>query len=66
MSWRKIVLFGDSLTQYSFDSKGWGAIIANHYQRKCDVFNRGYSGYTTNQAVEMFNTVFDAEFVKVP
>lgn len=29
------LLFGDSLTQYSFDSAGgWGSALAHHYQRK--------------------------------
>ena len=40
-----IVLLGDSLTQLSFD--GWGATLANVYQRRADVVNRGYSGYNT-------------------
>lgn len=43
----QFVLFGDSITQYSFATKGWGAQLANHYQRKVDVVNRGYSGYNT-------------------
>ncbi|KAJ7361793.1 isoamyl acetate-hydrolyzing esterase [Desmophyllum pertusum] len=43
----KIVLFGDSITQESFSEGGWGAAIADHYQRKCDVLNRGCSGYTS-------------------
>jgi len=45
--WPKVVLFGDSLTQYSFDVGGWGAMIANKLQRKCDVLNRGFSGYNS-------------------
>ncbi len=29
------MLFGDSLTQYSFDPNGgWGAALAHHFQRK--------------------------------
>ncbi|XP_041371484.1 isoamyl acetate-hydrolyzing esterase 1 homolog isoform X1 [Gigantopelta aegis] len=44
--WPKIVLFGDSLTQHCFGSEGkWGALLADHLQRKCDVINRGFSGY---------------------
>ncbi|PFX28179.1 Isoamyl acetate-hydrolyzing esterase 1-like [Stylophora pistillata] len=43
----KLVLFGDSLTQESFSEGGWGATLADHYQRKCDVVNRGFSGYTS-------------------
>lgn len=43
----KVVLFGDSITQYSFAKGGWGAAVADHFQRKCDVLNRGFSGYTS-------------------
>lgn len=43
---RHIYLFGDSLTQTSFE--GWGGYISHVYQRRADVFNRGYSGYNTN------------------
>jgi isoamyl acetate esterase len=43
----KIILWGDSLTQTSFDTNGWGATLANVYQRRADVLNRGYSGYNT-------------------
>ncbi|CAG8621607.1 12233_t:CDS:2 [Ambispora leptoticha] len=48
----QIVLFGDSLTQRSFDANnnGWGALLLNAYVRKLDVFNRGYSGYNTKCA----------------
>jgi isoamyl acetate esterase len=39
------LLLGDSLTQLSYE--GWGATLANVYQRRCDVLNRGYAGYNT-------------------
>jgi lysophospholipase L1-like esterase len=42
----KILLMGDSLTQLCFE--GWGSQLANAYQRRADVVNRGYSGYNTN------------------
>lgn len=38
----QIVLFGDSITQFSFDVGGWGARIASRYQRRADVLARGY------------------------
>lgn len=31
----------------SFSEGGWGATLADHFQRKCDVLNRGLSGYTS-------------------
>ncbi|KAM6460230.1 isoamyl acetate-hydrolyzing esterase 1 homolog [Liasis olivaceus] len=43
----RIVLFGDSITEFSFQDKGWGASLANRLARKCDVLNRGLSGYNT-------------------
>ncbi|XP_013917829.1 PREDICTED: isoamyl acetate-hydrolyzing esterase 1 homolog, partial [Thamnophis sirtalis] len=46
----RIVLFGDSITEFSFQDKGWGASLANRLARKCDVFNRGLSGYNTRWA----------------
>ncbi|XP_029972769.1 isoamyl acetate-hydrolyzing esterase 1 homolog [Salarias fasciatus] len=45
--WPKVILFGDSITQYSFQPHGWGAEIANKLARKCDVVNRGLSGYNS-------------------
>jgi lysophospholipase L1-like esterase len=47
----KILLLGDSLTQLCFE--GWGAILANVYQRRADVLNRGYSGYNTKFYLEL-------------
>lgn len=42
----KILLLGDSLTQLSWN--GWGAALADVYQRRADVVNRGMSGYNTD------------------
>ncbi|KAJ8598573.1 hypothetical protein CTAYLR_001692 [Chrysophaeum taylorii] len=49
----RIVLLGDSLTQLSFGEGGWGAAVANRYQRRCDVLNRGYSGYNSRWILEL-------------
>lgn len=49
----KIVLLGDSLTQLSFQAMGWGASLADRYQRRCDVLNRGYSGYNSRWIMEL-------------
>lgn len=48
--WPKVILFGDSITQFSFQPNGWGAEIANKLARKCDVLNRGLSGYNSRWA----------------
>mmetsp|Transcript_8116 Transcript_8116/g.17490 ORF Transcript_8116/g.17490 Transcript_8116/m.17490 type:complete len:267 (-) Transcript_8116:238-1038(-) len=41
----KLLLLGDSLTQLCFE--GWGSDLANMFQRRADVLNRGMSGYNT-------------------
>ncbi|KAJ2958742.1 hypothetical protein NQZ79_g5723 [Umbelopsis isabellina] len=43
----------DSITQFSFSTEhnGWGSYVADAYQRKLDVMNRGFSGYNTDWAI---------------
>jgi lysophospholipase L1-like esterase len=60
-----IVLFGDSLTQFSFgdgeesgQEVGWASLLAASYQRRADVFNRGFSGYNTRHALDILPRVF--------
>lgn len=57
----QFVLFGDSITQKSFSPGGWGAAVADAYQRKADVVNRGYSGYNSRWALHLLGRVFPAE-----
>ncbi|XP_050871133.1 GDSL esterase/lipase At5g62930 [Lathyrus oleraceus] len=52
-----IVLFGDSITEQSFDN-GWGSSLANHYSRKADVIVRGYCGYNTRWALFLLDHIF--------
>ena len=49
----KVVLFGDSLTQHAAFPDGWGALLTARYQRRADVYNRGYSGYTVRNALTL-------------
>lgn len=51
----QILLFGDSITQYSFNPflKGFGAILSHAYSRKLDVVNRGFSGYNTSWCLQL-------------
>ncbi|KAI8577373.1 hypothetical protein K450DRAFT_273835 [Umbelopsis ramanniana AG] len=53
----QIVLFGDSITQFSFETKhkGWGASLADAYQKRADVLNRGFGGYNSKWAVPILN-----------
>jgi lysophospholipase L1-like esterase len=57
----QILLFGDSITQYSFDpfANGFGAFLSHSYVRKCDVVNRGFSGYNTKWAKPLLPAVLD-------
>ncbi|KAI3454485.1 hypothetical protein Pfo_011148 [Paulownia fortunei] len=54
----QIVLFGDSITQQSFGSGGWGAALADIYSRKVDVVLRGYGGYNTRWALFLLQHLF--------
>ncbi|EFJ51849.1 hypothetical protein VOLCADRAFT_79531 [Volvox carteri f. nagariensis] len=55
----RIILFGDSLTERSFDNpEGWGSSLASFYVRRADVVNRGMSGYNTRWAMETLPYVF--------
>lgn len=55
---KNIVLFGDSLTQRSFEFGGWGARFQNATCRSADVICRGLSGYTTREAKEILPLFF--------
>ncbi|KAF9274014.1 hypothetical protein BGZ88_003343 [Linnemannia elongata] len=54
-SFDSFLLFGDSITQFAFDinDRGWAAQLANAYQRRLDIINRGFSGYTSKQALHL-------------
>ena len=47
-NWPRVILIGDSLTQFGFSTDGcWTSMLADALQRKCDVINRGFSGYNS-------------------
>jgi lysophospholipase L1-like esterase len=54
------LLFGDSITQRGFGAGGWAGVLADTYQRRVDVINRGYSGFNTRLAVEILDDVLPA------
>jgi lysophospholipase L1-like esterase len=56
----QFVLFGDSITQKSFGPGGWAGLLADAYQRRVDVINRGYSGYNTRWALSLVEPIFPA------
>ncbi|CAA0830562.1 GDSL esterase/lipase CPRD49 [Striga hermonthica] len=54
----QFVLFGSSIVQMSYNVGGWGSIFADLYTRKADVVLRGYAGWNTRMALEIFEIVF--------
>jgi len=55
-----IVLFGDSITQFSNSlvDEGWGILLSEAYSRKADIINRGYSGFNTKWALHLLPQIF--------
>ena len=49
MKWKKLIILGDSNTQFGNGESAWISKISDLLQRKCDVINRGFSGYNTDQ-----------------
>ncbi|RCK60919.1 Isoamyl acetate-hydrolyzing esterase [Candida viswanathii] len=64
MNYKKFLLFGDSITQFSND-QGVGFVLQpalqNLYATKLDVVNRGYSGYNSEHARLIFPEILKAE-----
>ncbi|KAL1988479.1 hypothetical protein VTN96DRAFT_9534 [Rasamsonia emersonii] len=59
--YEQFLLFGDSITQFSYDQRlefGFGAALQNAYSRRLDVINRGFSGYTTANAIKVLPKFF--------
>jgi len=50
---RRVVAFGDSLTQEANCAGGWVQRLAERFTRRADVLNRGFSGYNTRWALEL-------------
>ncbi|KAF3480477.1 uncharacterized protein GIQ15_05824 [Arthroderma uncinatum] len=57
----QILLFGDSITQFSeWQGRGFAFApqVQDDYIRKLDVLNRGFSGYTSSQALNVLPQFF--------
>ncbi|KAK9450292.1 SGNH hydrolase-type esterase domain-containing protein [Limtongia smithiae] len=65
LEYDKIVLFGDSITQYCFNTEVadfcLGPALQNLYTRKFDIIQRGYGGYTSEHAVRMIDKLITQE-----
>ncbi|BFZ06312.1 hypothetical protein BsWGS_09351 [Bradybaena similaris] len=65
VAWPKVLLFGDSITQFSFSTEGcWGSLLSDLLQRRCDVLNRGFSGYNTRWCKVLLPAVLDEKLAK--
>ncbi|PON92254.1 Lipase [Trema orientale] len=62
----QFVLFGSSIVQYSFGNEGWGAILADLYARKADIFVRGYASWNSRRALQILDQVFPKEAATQP
>ncbi|KAI1308686.1 Isoamyl acetate-hydrolyzing esterase 1 -like protein [Halotydeus destructor] len=59
VSWSKVILFGDSLTEWSFTQDGqWGTLLGDRLRRVADVLNRGFGGFTSRQCLAMLPQLF--------
>ncbi|KAL4863947.1 hypothetical protein BDV12DRAFT_201590 [Aspergillus spectabilis] len=64
LSYDKVLLFGDSITQGSYDPESgfaFGAAIQHAYSRKMDVIQRGFSGYNSDHAAAIFPYILQQE-----
>uniref|UniRef100_A0A023GJD4 Putative isoamyl acetate-hydrolyzing esterase n=1 Tax=Amblyomma triste TaxID=251400 RepID=A0A023GJD4_AMBTT len=59
VTYPRIFLFGDSLTQRSFSEDGcWGSLLAEAFERRCDIVVRGFSGYNTRMCKYVLPRIF--------
>lgn len=59
----KIICFGDTITEMglSLESRGYVARLAERYARRADVLCRGFSGYTTREALDILHSAVLSE-----
>ncbi|CAK7343940.1 unnamed protein product [Dovyalis caffra] len=65
----EFVLFGSSIVQYSLSHEGnlgFGAILADKYARKADIFLRGYTGWNSRNALTILDEVFPKDAAVQP
>lgn len=63
-----ILLLGDSITEYSFDTlyNGWGAKLADYYRLKADIINRGFSGYNSTYLCNILPFLYPLNSIEKP
>ena len=56
-----IILFGESITEFAFGEGGqvgWASLLSSAYSRRADVLSRGFSGYNTQHALGIMDSIF--------
>lgn len=55
MATQKFLLFGDSITEFSYDPNQWclGQALQNVYSRKLDIIQRGFIGYNSRWCLKI-------------
>lgn len=70
MDFSKFLLFGDSITEFAFNSRMeegkpdqfvLGAALCNAYTRRMDIVQRGFSGYNTRWGLKVLPAVLESE-----
>lgn len=56
----RVLLVGDSITEFGSAPGGWVSRLQWAYARKADVLNRGFSGYTTRHLAAMLPELLEA------
>ncbi|KAI1307994.1 Isoamyl acetate-hydrolyzing esterase 1 -like protein [Halotydeus destructor] len=63
MSWSKVILFGDSLTEWSHSPDGqWASLLADKLKRVADIVVRGFGGYNSRWGLLMLPKLFPETF----
>lgn len=69
--YKKFLLFGDSITEFSFNTRmsnvegkdefSFGAAMVNAYTRKLDIVQRGFSGFNSRWALKLLPKILEQE-----
>ena len=59
VKWKKFIALGDSNTEQGFGHSQWLSKIAEMFERKLDVINRGFSGYNSEHIRYFLKDILD-------
>lgn len=75
VDYNTFLMFGDSITEFSFNQTpgpgpeiqfALGPALQNAYARKLQILHRGFSGYTSRDAVSLVKLILKSEFDQMP